>query len=435
MKRLCLILSLNLPLGVFGQASLSDLTDSVLANNYGIRIERVSADQSTIRSGFGAAGELPSLGLNGIQQNSWSNTRQTFFSGDVREADNAANSSLNVGVRMDWTLFSGFRVQATRQLLRAQEKQGKSLLNLRIEEELYQLGMAYFEAQYLQRLIASTEESVEVSQQLLELAKQKLELGKGNRLQVLAAQNALHADSSLLMNQQFQLLSAKTRLNKLMALQPEHEVRLADSSKAYSIDALKVVQDKAQQQNLELTAARLDIESALASFRQAKSGYYPGIGFFAEYNFVQSRSQVGILASNQSLGPAVGLSLNYSLFDGNRVRREHQLAQLELKKSRLGLDRTQLDLQHAVFVGYQDYLLQKRLYRFEKESTLLAEENLELARKRQELGAITVFDFRQVQEEWTAAQAREAEALYRMKLTELSLMRLSGELLSYMNAH
>jgi len=121
---LLLVLALLLATGSSAQVplSLGQVADSVLLNNYNLRLIRVDAAVARRQNTLGAAGYYPSLSLNGTQENSSMNTRQEFFNGDVREAKGALNQSLFFGVRLDWNLFQGFYVQSLRTDLQLKEE-------------------------------------------------------------------------------------------------------------------------------------------------------------------------------------------------------------------------------------------------------------------------------------------------------------------------
>src|SRR5690606_3652752 len=82
--------------------NLKGIGDSLLTRNYSLRLVKMQEQIADVQNSFGAAGELPTIGLMGSGQTSSVNTRQEFFNGDVREADGARNQSQNIGVRLDW---------------------------------------------------------------------------------------------------------------------------------------------------------------------------------------------------------------------------------------------------------------------------------------------------------------------------------------------
>ena len=75
--------------------------------NHGIRLARLDARSAELQNSAGNAGMLPTLDAVGAYSIDNSSTKQTFFSGDVREADNADQRVLDAAVQLHWTVLDG----------------------------------------------------------------------------------------------------------------------------------------------------------------------------------------------------------------------------------------------------------------------------------------------------------------------------------------
>lgn len=430
---LLLVLTLVLATPSLGQVplSLSQVADSVLLNNYNLRLIRIDANIAREQNTLGAAGYYPSLSLNGTQQNSSMNTRQEFFNGDVREATGALNQSLFFGVRLDWNLFQGFYVQSLRTELQLKEEAAELQAILTMEAELYESARLYYEILAREQLFASLDTALRFSQLRVTLEKKKLELGKTNRLDYLQSLLDLNADSARWLQESTVLVNLKTKLKQQMGATAALAYSASDTMKLSPLLTYEDLRVSGLKQNTQLRNNKLAEIMAVNGIRMAQSQRYPSLGLFSEYSFVSSQSAVGILKSNQSLGPSVGLGLSYNLFNGSQVNRDIAIAKLRRDGAMLQNEGGVYTFEMEMLQIYEDYLLQRRLVEFEARNVELARENVKLAQIQLNAGSINAFQFRDVQQVSVATEGRYANALYNLKRTELDLMRISGDLIQY----
>lgn len=409
--------------------SLTQLADSLMANSFQLRISRLQEEEAQMQTGLAAAGAYPSISLQGGNQNAFNNTRQEFFNGDVREAKLAANQAWNASVRADWTFFNGFRVWAQSAMNEARHELSSLLTRARMEEELFQLATLYAEVQAREQMLLNLKNTLTVSHENYRLAESRQRIGKANKQDVLQSLTNLNSDSSNYLKEESRIRYLKLELKKLCGLQQEATLQLSDSLPTMVVPALDKLVENALNQNTDIRQQKAQVLISLKNEKLQQSERYPQFGLFAEYNFLQSQNQVGILKSNTSLGPAFGLSFRYTLFDGYRVSRNVSLAALQTKQSRLNEERVAFELRINMAQAYDSYLLNRRLSDLEQQNSRLAKENLSLAQARLTNGVISPFDFRQVQENTLAAESRAIEADFELKRSALQLMLWSGDLL------
>ncbi|MDX5320093.1 MAG: TolC family protein, partial [Bacteroidota bacterium] len=213
------------------------------------------------------------------------------------------------------------------------------------------------------------------------------------------------------------------------------EIHLSDSLAADKLWVFQDIEQKMRQQNATLHLLKLEYLASEHGVKRAQSSRYPSLALFGEYNFLQSQNAVGILKSNQILGPAVGLSLRYDLFNGFQTNRQIEIAKLEREKQALRKEKLDRDLGFDLLNAFENYQLQKQIYTLESRHAVLAKENLLLAEIQLKAGAITSYQFREVQETMLSTQANLAKAWYGIKLAELELAWLSGDLLHFIQGN
>ncbi len=430
-KRLVAVVLSAFSIGIKAQPlGLKQLSDSLLARSYRIEVSRINENIAGTNHHLGNAGALPNLALTGSQGRSINNTRQEFFNGDVREADNAANNSFNMNLRVDWTIFQGFAVKGRMGDLRVQEEMSRWQTVLEMENQLSELASSWYELAAREALRKSYFSAIELSINRLQLAEARQKLGKGGLTETLQARLDLQRDSSLLLQEELRIRQLKYQINSLCFRSPEAELYPDTQLNFSSLPALEELLQLSLQNNRELEMTRLRVEQSQYRLQQAKSGLFPSIGVFGEYNLLQSNNEVGILKSNQSIGPGFGVSLRYNLFQGGAVNREITNARRVTEQSILLRKEQERLLRLSVQLAYENALTQRRLYDFEESTLQTLQENLDITLKQLELGVITDIQFREIQQQYLEGQARKINAAYQVVLADVELARLRNDLLA-----
>ena len=138
--------------------------------NHGIRLARLDARSAELLNNVGNAGMLPSLDAVGSYSIDNSSTKQTFFSGETRETDNADQRVLDAAVQLNWTVFDGLAMFAAKDRLEALELIGQTQLRQRIEATTYDVLAAYYQLVQLRKAIAVQREGVRISRERLTLS-------------------------------------------------------------------------------------------------------------------------------------------------------------------------------------------------------------------------------------------------------------------------
>ncbi|HNK69208.1 MAG TPA: TolC family protein, partial [Flavobacteriales bacterium] len=170
-----------------------------LEHNHGIRLAKLDARTSELMNNIGNAGMLPTVDANGVYSLDNSSTKQTFFSGEVREASNANSRVLDGALALNWTVFDGLAMFAAKDRLEALELIGKTGLRQRMESTVYDVLTNYYLAVQLNSAVAVQQEGLHTSRERLTIARTAHGIGSGSGLQVVQARLDLSADSAALL--------------------------------------------------------------------------------------------------------------------------------------------------------------------------------------------------------------------------------------------
>jgi outer membrane protein TolC len=409
--------------------SLKQAYELALENNFSIQIASNELEIAKRNNVIGNAGMLPSL--NGVvnQDNQVVDTKQKFLNGAENNRDGAKSNSLNASVEMNWTLFNGMKMFATKRKLAEFEAMGKLRLKQQMENTLSRVAKAYLDALLAKEQLAIAEQVLSIGEKRLQVAKAKLEAGKSPKSELLNVQVNLQADKAAARRLEASYKNSKLNLLQLLGLQTSFNFELSDSwvsQEALSYEAFK---ESAMQQNSGIQLSKLSKELAQTQLGELKADRYPSLQLRSGYNYNKQESEAGFLQSSNNTGFHYGLGLNLNIFNGFDTDRKIGIAKINQRSAELLYKDSLLKLEIAVAQAYEMYAANRALFQFEESNVLLAKENFELAREQQANGLLSINDLRIAEVNYMQSMQRKFQAAYEAKLSEIELKRLSGKLL------
>ncbi|MCG7858183.1 TolC family protein [Flavihumibacter sediminis] len=407
---------------------------TALKNNYDIRISRndslsYSIDESYIYTAF-----LPQL--NGTASKNFTRNQDSLAYRSTSRKDTAGlstSNSLNFGVRLDWVLFDGMRMFATRDRIRELVKLGDLQVKAQLNNTISQVLVTYFNIVQQKQQLNAIIEQKSISEERVKLADRKLMVGLGAKPELLQAKVDLNAFTSTQYRQNTVIAQLKEQLNQLMGIQSGVTYDVVDSIPINESLTLDEVYKNIDNSNPELQLAKKNIEISHIGLREIRAGYYPTVSLNSSYNFAQVNNTKNLnpfaLPYRQSGGLVYGLTANIPIFNGFTVNRQLKQARLNIFQQQLQLDNQRLMMDVAVKNAFRDYELQKQNLVLEEENILLAKENVTIALERFRLGVSTYIELREAQISLNDGYNRLIAARYNAKVAEVELMRLKGEIL------
>ncbi|MEG0647990.1 MAG: TolC family protein, partial [Bacteroides sp.] len=149
------------------------------------------------------------------------------------------------------------------------------------------------------------------------------------------------------------------------------------------------------------------------------------------YGYTLNKYDISANSRRSNLGFNGGLTLGFTIFDGNR-RRERKNADIAIKNSRLQQEELELTLRADISNLWQAYRNNLEMLKLERQNLVAAKENYEIAMERYLLGNLSGIEMREAQKSLLDAEERILSAEYDTKLCEISLLQISGNVLSYM---
>ncbi len=404
-----------------------------LQKNYDIRIMRNNQEISDNNLTVGNAGYLPSVDLTTGYSGSVNNTTQNLTNGEKNKNNGIHNQLLNAGVNLNWTIFDGFNIQTNHQRLKELQKMGE--LNTRLTIENFVSGLTSEYYNYIQQNIRlkNLKSAVKLSKERLRIVEARYEIGAGSRLDLQQAKVDFNSDSSRLIKQYEVLYTSRISLNQMMAADNiEQLIVTTDSIIEFNQFINKEdVWQKTLSSNTFLLLSNKNKNLSLLDLKTVQSENYPYLKLNAGYGYTKNIYNTGTIDNQNNLGLTYGLTLGFNLFDGFNRKRKQKNARIEVENKELQYEQTILSLKADFSNMWMAYRNNIDLTNLEKENVQTAKENHEIAIERYKLGDLSGIELREAQNSLLEAEERLVQAEYNTKLCEISLMQISGQVISY----
>jgi outer membrane protein TolC len=401
-----------------------------LENNYSIVIQANNAGIARNNNTIGNAGFLPTLDLNATQNNTFSTTHQKTFTGSEKDIDNARNRTFNAGLALSWTLFDGFSMFVTKDMLSVMEQQGEITSRVAVENTLADIILAYCALIQQEKMIQVLRDAAALSLERQKIAQAKTELGSGSKIALLQSTVDLNADSARLIQQITTVKNAKADLNRLIGREASILFAVIGEISPGQMPPYPDLVSRAAWENTDLLLARAGKELSSLDLKNYQSSRYPRINFQAGYNYNQLNSQTGFLEYNQAFGPSFGFTLSYNLFNGFNTNREINNARINLSSAEFHFKDTDMGVRAEIYKLHNNYLSNLELVRLETVNQEVARENVDVSVEKYKLGSISDIDLRETQRKYIEAQYQLLLAQFQAKQAEVELLRISGILFS-----
>lgn len=413
--------------------SLRECIETGLERNYSIRIIRNEQQISDNNATPGNAGYLPTVDMSGGFSGSVNNNRNKLMDGTTEKQNGVNSETGNIGLNVNWTVFDGFGIQAEYSRLKELQRMGELNTRMTIEDFVADLSTEYYNRIRQNIRLRNLRSSLDLSRERVRIAEERYHIGSGSRMDLQQAQVDFNSDSSKVLNQLEVVNTSRIRLNELMALENVEENIAVKDSVIYPNIFLDEVElwKSTIESNASLLIAQKNKTLSELDYKKVKSRNYPYVKLNAGYGYTANWYEVGTTDLQQRLGLNYGITVGLSLFDGLNRRRERRNARIEIENKELRMQELELALRadmSNLWMAYQNNL---DLWSLEKENLVVAQENYRIAIDRYKLGELSGIELREAQNSLLEAEERQSIAEYSTKLCEVSLLQLSGQILTY----
>jgi len=413
--------------------SLSKAIEIGLEKNYDIRLSLKNVEINKIFNNWGEAGRLPQVNISAGQNNSISDQRNNpisfapflFLSNDVSS-----------GLAMNWTLFNGFAVRANKTKLEQLELQSENTATLAIENTIHGIILAYYQAKMQKEQLTLMNNVMTLSKEKYYQQQVKSNLGIGVKFDLLQFEGNLYTDSSNKVLQNLAQRNATRNLNLIMGEDVEKEWNLTSEIKPdLNFKDLSTLKKEMLSNNTNIKNQYINIALTQQDISLAKSQFFPVINFNSGFN-----SSVGVLNTNDVNSPISNaqsknlnyygnFTLNFKLYDGGKVRRGIKALELQNEVDQLRTSQMIDQLNFELTNVYELYLTRLQIFELTKKAFLVAKDNMDIAKLKEESGLINSFNFRDIQMAYLSAGVALYQASYDLLESNATLLKMTGKII------
>ena len=416
---------------VFGQALLqkNEAVKIAMENNFDIQISNNNVNAAENNASIQNSRYLPSVVGNAAGNYSTTNGTVTPKSGQETDYENNETKTLSASIGLNYTLFDGFGRSNTYKIL--QENFHISELQARqvVESTILNIFSSYYEVARLSQDVENQKQTMQISRVRLQRAKYTVEYGQGSQLDVLNAEVDYNNDSITFLTNTQLLANEKRNLNLLLGRNVNTDF-VVDTSLVYAeglmLDVLLV---HANDNNVALLQQEGALRNSQYSIKTTQSSAIPKLNLNANYGWNQGVfGATSFLDKSVSVGPSVGATLSWNIYDGGSTRVKKQNSRIALENQNINLEKEKLNVERNLSNAWTVYQTALFVRDAQNKNLETAQTNFERSVDQYKLGQITNIDFRQAQLNLLRAQLSLNQAKYEAKKAELFLLQISGDL-------
>ncbi len=396
-----------------------------LKNNYDILLAKNDAEIAARNNTPGNAGMLPRVDAYVTDNFTLNNLNQKLTTGTEIKRNNADGNTVGASVALNWTLFDGLRMFATKGRLNKLEEIGELQYKDQIQTAVADVLNSYYGIVGAKQQLVAIQEAISISEERVKLADMKFQVGTAGKTDLLQAKVDLNAQKSNAINQRKVIAQRKAALNAILSRPAETDFDVLDTIPFNSNLGLTADLDS---KNFQLQAAMKNVDVAKYQKKEAFSFLLPDLTGTVGYGYTRAQNSAGFSLFNQSYGLNAGFTLHIPLFNGLNTLREVKIASINIQNSQFNLERARFQVKLSYYNALRDYQDAKELLVLEEENIQLADENQKIALERFRLGQSTAIELREAQISYVEAKTRLVNARYGAKIAENELLRLQGEL-------
>ena len=239
--------------------TLEEAIATSLQNNYNILLAKNDSLAAALDYSFKNAGFLPRI--NGNLGTLWNNNaqKQTLADGTKRESKGLKSNNITAQLALNWTLFDGLKMFATRDKLEEFVKLGDLAIKNQIVNTVASVINTYYNIVRQKQQLIAVEEQMSLSKERVKLAQYKLDIGVGTKPDVLQGKLDLNAQKAAQLLQQTLIAKLKEDLNQLMNVQQSTIYEVSDTIPINTRLSLGDIQSSVENNNPALLIAKKNI--------------------------------------------------------------------------------------------------------------------------------------------------------------------------------
>ena len=406
-----------------------------LKENVDIKIKTNELEQIRNYEKVGVLGALPRIILNGSASSLNGNSSLEFATDNFPSIENerTESKSINGNIGISYNVFNGLGSIYTFQKLKQQRNLKSIELLIQIEQVLLKTAKEYFDIAYLQENYKIVKELLAVSKERYNRIKVLNEFGNASNLDLLNAEIDLNKDSINLMNVEFELLDAKNQLNITLNRDILYDFKVDDKVEINRNLSYSDLNLETQNNNNNILLGQYIIDVSKKDKKINTLSILPNVDISVQYGYNQIESNTSLVLDQSTLGLTNFINFSWDIFDALAKNKITKNSKIQIESNKLELSAIKKEIEKQFNATYKLYQNNINLIDIRKRNLLTSEKLFAISKEQFYQGQLSSSDFREAQIALSLSKNILNQTLYKAKIAELNLYRLSGKILQKTN--
>lgn len=404
-------------------------------NNFKLKQVQYETEKSRYQYKEALSNGFPQI--NGITSiDNYFNIPVTMVSGDIfgqpgtmLPVQLGTKYNFNVGIQAGQMIYSAVYF-ASLELFRKSCQIADLNLEKGKEELAYNVTRLYIILQISNLRLALIDSNLIALQKVYEYSKQHYTNGLITKIDLdraLVAISNLEAENENLISERNQQLNM---LKYLIGIEQCQPVTLTEKTEIKSIQ--KVLADSSLNHNSDILIYEQKKELAILNLKLSRAEHLPSLTGYAVFSYNAQREQFDMFDNNDYWNKTsfIGIKLNIPIFESGHIRSRVNQNKIELEQTIAA----QKDLKNETYLNYINALQKlnssKMIASKLNENTILAEKIFNATNNQYQQGLKSLTDVLNAQSEYNSSRLNSLQALLQIRLSELEIVKINGEIRS-----
>jgi len=409
------------------QFTLRNAIDTALRNNFDIQIAKNYVEIARMNNTYGVAGGLPNVSANAGDNGSISTINQKFSDGTESNISNRGENVANAGVSAGITLFNGFKITATKERLSRLQNLSEIQLNQQIQNTVADIMITYYDIIRQQNYLKIIQNTLDVSNQKLDIINVKKNVGMSDAVEILQAQTDVNTAEQLLEIQKLVIEQNKSDLLLLISSKKQMQYSVTDTiiiDQSLELDSIINYLNR----NPQYLSAEQKIRIDEQIVKEVSSQRYPSVKLNAGYDFYQANLNKSSMTMNQNFGPTAGINMQIPIFNGNIYKTQKDVAKINVNNSKLEMESLHYSLTNQAVKTYRTYSTTLQQIESQRKNFEMTKQLVDVVLQQFHVSQATILDVRAAQTSFENAAYLLVNLLYSAKVSEIELKQLTYSL-------
>jgi len=332
------------------------------------------------------------------------------------------------GLRLNQSIFNGGYNWANLNFAGAREEAAYADYKLSQQAVLLTIKQDCYEVLKAKKLLEVQKDAVKRSEEQMNMAKARYDLGSASMSDYLKAKVQLGNDNLALITAENSLKLAHANLNNDLGINLEPAV---DVAAELEYQKLEVDVDQVVKQRLEIHPEIKKVESqvsqAKSSVTMARSALLPSVSFSGSYSWSDARTPDSWSGWKMNDSWRIGISIGLNVFDGFQSMANIQRVKANLRSVEESSKQRRRDVELEIRQAYLAVEEAEQKIEVTDEALKAADQDLKLTQEKYNLGAASMLELLDADVSYKTAKNNQVNALYDYNLAVARFEKAIGK--------